>query len=94
MSQGKYIVKPKGFQGWSFTPVQKMIECGASECNAGNDVIFEVNGFSIHGKIRALESNGCLHQANPALDSITAHLLQKGKTTPGLYKRSVRACLN
>lgn len=71
-------MKPKGFQGWSFTPSQAVIECGTTECNSGKDLIFEVNGFSIHGKITGKQIDGCSENQRPALDSILVHLHQEG----------------
>ena len=76
-------MKPKGFQGWSFTPSQKVVDCGATECNAGQDVVFEVNGFSINGRILAKEADGCSHDQNQAFDSVTVQLHQEGNVNCG-----------
>lgn len=65
---GKYLVKARGTQGWSFTPGQKSIDCGSELCHSGKDVIFEVEGFSVKGKIQSTGVDGCLSEAH--LDSI------------------------
>ena len=75
---GRYTVKPKGFQGWSFTPAQKIVECGSKECNAGQDLIFEVNGFSINGKIQVMKTDGCDEKQQQALNTISLKLKTEG----------------
>jgi len=63
----------------SFTPTQRSVDCDDNVCNQGKDAVFEVNGFSIRGKIEAAEVSGCKRTPDRLmLNSIAVSLLSAG----------------
>lgn len=78
---GKYLVKARGTQGWSFTPGQKSVDCQSQLCHSGKDVIFEVEGFSLKGKVQSIGVEGCVHERHLESIMMVLQLKNGGQST-------------
>ncbi|GMH37506.1 hypothetical protein BSKO_05379 [Bryopsis sp. KO-2023] len=83
---GSFVAKVKGPGGWSVTPAKVAVECTAAGCADGEDVNFDINGFSVKGKIEGAAVEGCTDTLSK-LNSVTVTLKSAGgKGSPATVK--------